>query len=172
MISIAGPTNTQKDGVESHDFCTNEFAKCTRRSYTFSWLGLSQAVGCRGPLCGVMSARHGVSGRKDVKKKWNDSKEEFPGSNPCGQGGEKDALYWWGSLGGSFLNACGRTASVGLSFVLFEACAGIWRLCCPNLSSLSMSVLNKPAAQGAYTKSFDDFSLSNIVAFSFRAADE
>eukprot|EP00983_Pelagomonas_calceolata_P030155 945179-Pelagomonas_calceolata.AAC.1 len=27
MISIAGPTNTQKDGVEGHNFSTNEFAE-------------------------------------------------------------------------------------------------------------------------------------------------
>eukprot|EP00983_Pelagomonas_calceolata_P063967 1147922-Pelagomonas_calceolata.AAC.1 len=33
------------------------------------------------------------------------------GSNPCGRGGDKDALYWWEpmGLGGSFLNARGRT---------------------------------------------------------------
>eukprot|EP00983_Pelagomonas_calceolata_P078653 1154329-Pelagomonas_calceolata.AAC.1 len=30
-------------------------------------------------------------------------------------GGDKDALYRWASMGGSFLNARGRTASVDLS---------------------------------------------------------
>eukprot|EP00983_Pelagomonas_calceolata_P057742 1145201-Pelagomonas_calceolata.AAC.5 len=39
-----------------------------------------------------------------------------PRVNPCDRGGEKDALYLWESLGGSFLNARGRTASVYLSF--------------------------------------------------------
>eukprot|EP00983_Pelagomonas_calceolata_P016341 516504-Pelagomonas_calceolata.AAC.1 len=42
-----------------------------------------------------------------------DSKEEIPGLNPCGQGGDKDALYRWESMGGSFLTARGRTASGG-----------------------------------------------------------
>eukprot|EP00983_Pelagomonas_calceolata_P046710 1140309-Pelagomonas_calceolata.AAC.1 len=28
MLKLAGPTNTQKDGVESHDSCTIEFACC------------------------------------------------------------------------------------------------------------------------------------------------
>eukprot|EP00983_Pelagomonas_calceolata_P021715 680510-Pelagomonas_calceolata.AAC.1 len=46
-----------------------------------------------------------------VKREEGDSKEEVPGSNPNGRGGEIDALYWWESLGGSFLNARGRTAS-------------------------------------------------------------
>eukprot|EP00983_Pelagomonas_calceolata_P022520 709422-Pelagomonas_calceolata.AAC.1 len=27
LFNIAGLTNTQEDGVESHDFCTNEFAE-------------------------------------------------------------------------------------------------------------------------------------------------
>eukprot|EP00983_Pelagomonas_calceolata_P013920 445705-Pelagomonas_calceolata.AAC.1 len=27
VLSVAGPTNTQRDGVESHSFCTNEFAE-------------------------------------------------------------------------------------------------------------------------------------------------
>eukprot|EP00983_Pelagomonas_calceolata_P079706 1154823-Pelagomonas_calceolata.AAC.2 len=27
VLSVAGPTNTQKDGAESHNFCINEFAK-------------------------------------------------------------------------------------------------------------------------------------------------
>eukprot|EP00983_Pelagomonas_calceolata_P010553 342283-Pelagomonas_calceolata.AAC.1 len=39
-----------------------------------------------------------------------------PGSNPCGRGGDKDALYRWESMGGSFLNVRSRTASVDLSF--------------------------------------------------------
>eukprot|EP00983_Pelagomonas_calceolata_P067491 1149496-Pelagomonas_calceolata.AAC.2 len=47
-----------------------------------------------------------------------ESKERVPGSTPCGRVGEKGALYWWESLGGSFLNAHGRTASVDLSFFL------------------------------------------------------
>eukprot|EP00983_Pelagomonas_calceolata_P127152 1161373-Pelagomonas_calceolata.AAC.17 len=45
-----------------------------------------------------------------------DSKEEVPGSNPCGRGGDKDALYRWEPVGGFFLNARGRTASIDLSF--------------------------------------------------------
>eukprot|EP00983_Pelagomonas_calceolata_P068870 1150117-Pelagomonas_calceolata.AAC.3 len=36
-----------------------------------------------------------------VKRKEGNSKEDVPGSNPCGRGGEKDALYQWESLGGS-----------------------------------------------------------------------
>eukprot|EP00967_Tisochrysis_lutea_P050241 scaffold61760_cov21-Tisochrysis_lutea.AAC.1 len=51
-----------------------------------------------------------------VKREEGDSKEEVPGSNPCGRGGDKDALYRWEPVGGSFLNARGRTASVDLSF--------------------------------------------------------
>eukprot|EP00983_Pelagomonas_calceolata_P064751 1148260-Pelagomonas_calceolata.AAC.1 len=27
VLSVAGPTNTQMDGVESHNFCINEFAE-------------------------------------------------------------------------------------------------------------------------------------------------
>eukprot|EP00983_Pelagomonas_calceolata_P016103 509229-Pelagomonas_calceolata.AAC.4 len=27
VLSLAGPTDTQKDGVESHNFCINEFAE-------------------------------------------------------------------------------------------------------------------------------------------------
>eukprot|EP00983_Pelagomonas_calceolata_P035314 1104299-Pelagomonas_calceolata.AAC.2 len=27
VLSVAGPTNTQKDGVESHNVCINEFAE-------------------------------------------------------------------------------------------------------------------------------------------------
>eukprot|EP00983_Pelagomonas_calceolata_P070515 1150812-Pelagomonas_calceolata.AAC.2 len=30
MLNIAGPTNTQKDGVESHNSCTYEFAEVCR----------------------------------------------------------------------------------------------------------------------------------------------
>eukprot|EP00983_Pelagomonas_calceolata_P057067 1144911-Pelagomonas_calceolata.AAC.1 len=51
-----------------------------------------------------------------VKHEEGDRKEEVPGSNPCGRGEEKDALYRWESMGGSFLNARGRTASADLSF--------------------------------------------------------
>eukprot|EP00983_Pelagomonas_calceolata_P021634 678013-Pelagomonas_calceolata.AAC.1 len=51
-----------------------------------------------------------------VKRKEGDSKEEVPGLNSCGRGGDKDALYWREPVGGSFLNAGGRTASAGLSF--------------------------------------------------------
>eukprot|EP00983_Pelagomonas_calceolata_P055875 1144345-Pelagomonas_calceolata.AAC.1 len=64
-----------------------------------------------------------------VKRKEGDSKEEVPGSNPCGQGGDKDALYRWESMGGSFLNARGRTASVDLSFFLTK----ISSVACVNL---------------------------------------
>eukprot|EP00983_Pelagomonas_calceolata_P113383 1159975-Pelagomonas_calceolata.AAC.6 len=46
-----------------------------------------------------------------AKREEGDSKEEVSGSNPCGRGGDKDALYWWESMGGSSLNARGRTAS-------------------------------------------------------------
>eukprot|EP00983_Pelagomonas_calceolata_P078185 1154183-Pelagomonas_calceolata.AAC.10 len=51
-----------------------------------------------------------------VKHEEGDSKEEVLGSDPCGRGGDKDALYRWESMGDSFLKACGRTASVDLSF--------------------------------------------------------
>jgi len=50
-----------------------------------------------------------------VKREEGDSKEEVPGSNPCGRGGDKDALCRWEPMGGSFLNARGRTTSVDLS---------------------------------------------------------
>eukprot|EP00983_Pelagomonas_calceolata_P027236 855914-Pelagomonas_calceolata.AAC.1 len=53
-----------------------------------------------------------------VKREGGNSKEEVPGSNPCGRSGDKDALYWWELMGGSFLNACSQTASVDLSFFL------------------------------------------------------
>eukprot|EP00983_Pelagomonas_calceolata_P003428 111793-Pelagomonas_calceolata.AAC.1 len=55
-----------------------------------------------------------------VKCEEGDSKEEVPGSNPCDRGGDKDALYRWESMGGSSLNARGRTASVNLSFLSFS----------------------------------------------------
>eukprot|EP00983_Pelagomonas_calceolata_P083414 1156155-Pelagomonas_calceolata.AAC.1 len=45
-----------------------------------------------------------------VKREKGDSKK-VPKSNPCGRGGEKDALYRWESMGGSFLYARGGTAS-------------------------------------------------------------
>eukprot|EP00983_Pelagomonas_calceolata_P060514 1146407-Pelagomonas_calceolata.AAC.1 len=50
-----------------------------------------------------------------IKRGEGESKEEVPGSNPCGQGAEKDALYWWESTGDSYLNARGRTANCNLS---------------------------------------------------------
>eukprot|EP00983_Pelagomonas_calceolata_P074231 1152464-Pelagomonas_calceolata.AAC.1 len=52
-----------------------------------------------------------------VKREEGDRKEEVPGSNPCGRGGDKDALYRWELARGSFLNARGRTASADLSFL-------------------------------------------------------
>eukprot|EP00983_Pelagomonas_calceolata_P063826 1147886-Pelagomonas_calceolata.AAC.1 len=45
---------------------------------------------------------------------------EVPGSNPCGRGGDKDALYWWESMRGSFLNARGQTASIDLYLHLYH----------------------------------------------------
>uniref|UniRef100_A0A6S8PPB3 Uncharacterized protein n=1 Tax=Dunaliella tertiolecta TaxID=3047 RepID=A0A6S8PPB3_DUNTE len=81
VLSVAGPTNTQKDGVESHNFCINEFAEVCMlplcrlqllsRPRVFTVLdfnqvhmplvyiqlvGLPHAVGCCGPQCGVVSA--------------------------------------------------------------------------------------------------------------------
>jgi len=80
VLSVAGPTNTQKDGVESHNFCINEFAEVCMlplcrlqllsRPRVFTVLdfnqvhmplvyiqlvGLPHAVGCCGPQCGVVS---------------------------------------------------------------------------------------------------------------------
>eukprot|EP00983_Pelagomonas_calceolata_P072705 1151834-Pelagomonas_calceolata.AAC.1 len=49
--------------------------------------------------------------------------------------------------------------------------AGIWRLCCANLSSLILSVLTKPTPQGLLL-SFDYQSFSNIVAFRCHAGDD
>eukprot|EP00983_Pelagomonas_calceolata_P001465 49209-Pelagomonas_calceolata.AAC.1 len=81
MISVAGPTNTQKDSVESHDFSTNKFPEVCMlplcrllllsRPSVFTVLnfnqvhvplvfmklvGLPHAVGSCGPLCWVVSA--------------------------------------------------------------------------------------------------------------------
>eukprot|EP00983_Pelagomonas_calceolata_P027641 867751-Pelagomonas_calceolata.AAC.1 len=81
MISIAGPTNTQKDSVKSHDFSAHEFAEvcmlplchlqllsrpCIFTALNFNQVhvplvymklvGLSQVVGLCGPLCWVVSA--------------------------------------------------------------------------------------------------------------------
>eukprot|EP00983_Pelagomonas_calceolata_P115631 1160218-Pelagomonas_calceolata.AAC.25 len=53
-----------------------------------------------------------------VRREEGNSKEEVPGSSPCGRGGDKDALYRWESMGDSFLNTRGRTTSVDLSFFL------------------------------------------------------
>eukprot|EP00983_Pelagomonas_calceolata_P035222 1101433-Pelagomonas_calceolata.AAC.1 len=81
MISVAGPTNTQKCSVESYIFSTNEFAEFCMlplcrlqllprpriftvldfnqvhvRMVYMELVGLSHAVGLCGPLCWVVSA--------------------------------------------------------------------------------------------------------------------
>eukprot|EP00983_Pelagomonas_calceolata_P089171 1157285-Pelagomonas_calceolata.AAC.6 len=81
MLDVAGPTNTQKDGVQSHDFSTNKFAEfcmlllcrlqLLSRPRVFTVLdfnqvhmplvymelvGLCHAVGSCGPLCWVVPA--------------------------------------------------------------------------------------------------------------------
>eukprot|EP00983_Pelagomonas_calceolata_P060150 1146250-Pelagomonas_calceolata.AAC.2 len=65
MISVAGPTNTQKDNVESHNLSTNEskfeiFGGAVSRG----WLMWSSVLGC------VCCVAHGVSGWKKEKKEW------------------------------------------------------------------------------------------------------
>eukprot|EP00983_Pelagomonas_calceolata_P098273 1158329-Pelagomonas_calceolata.AAC.8 len=52
-----------------------------------------------------------------VKREEGDNKEEVPGSNPCDRGGDRDTLYRWEPVGGSFLNARGKRRSF-LSFFL------------------------------------------------------
>eukprot|EP00983_Pelagomonas_calceolata_P033546 1050013-Pelagomonas_calceolata.AAC.1 len=81
VLSVAGSTNTQKDGVESHNLCINEFGEVCMlplccllllsRPRVFTVLdfnqvhmplfhiqsvGLPHAVGCCDPQCGVVSA--------------------------------------------------------------------------------------------------------------------
>eukprot|EP00983_Pelagomonas_calceolata_P030839 969018-Pelagomonas_calceolata.AAC.1 len=81
VLSVAGPINTQNDGVESHSFYINEFAEVCMlplchlqllsRPRVFIVLDFNQvhmplvymqlvgfphAVGCCGPQCGVVSA--------------------------------------------------------------------------------------------------------------------
>eukprot|EP00983_Pelagomonas_calceolata_P097316 1158231-Pelagomonas_calceolata.AAC.12 len=51
--------------------------------------------------------------------------EEVPRSNPCGRGGDKDALYRWEPVKGFFLNARGRTASVDLYFTFHARHNGV-----------------------------------------------
>eukprot|EP00983_Pelagomonas_calceolata_P133863 1162007-Pelagomonas_calceolata.AAC.9 len=81
VLSVALPTNIQKDGMENHNFCINEFAEfcmlplcrlqLLSRPRVFTVLdfdqvhmplvyiqlvGLPHTVGCCGPLCGVVPA--------------------------------------------------------------------------------------------------------------------
>eukprot|EP00983_Pelagomonas_calceolata_P050725 1142098-Pelagomonas_calceolata.AAC.6 len=77
MLNVAGPTNTQKDGMKSLRFCTNKFAEVCAATYCCPGLmssqylnfnqmhmppvyiqlvGLSHVAGCRDPLRGVASA--------------------------------------------------------------------------------------------------------------------
>eukprot|EP00983_Pelagomonas_calceolata_P062855 1147466-Pelagomonas_calceolata.AAC.1 len=81
VLSTTGPTNTQKDDMKSYSFCMNEFAEVCMlplcrlqllsRPRVFTILdvnqvhmplvyiqlvGLSHAVCCCGPQCGVVSA--------------------------------------------------------------------------------------------------------------------
>eukprot|EP00983_Pelagomonas_calceolata_P079214 1154571-Pelagomonas_calceolata.AAC.1 len=80
VLSIAGPTNTQKDGVESHDLSTNELAEVSMLplcrlllalaaglhgvggAVSRGWLLRSSVLGCA--CCGA----HGVSEWKKEKK--------------------------------------------------------------------------------------------------------
>eukprot|EP00983_Pelagomonas_calceolata_P050195 1141847-Pelagomonas_calceolata.AAC.3 len=55
------------------------------------------------------------SSHRHVTEPWSSARStttrKIPRSNPCGRGGEKDALYRWKSMGDSFLNAHGRTTN-------------------------------------------------------------
>eukprot|EP00983_Pelagomonas_calceolata_P067625 1149540-Pelagomonas_calceolata.AAC.2 len=68
MISIAGPTNTHKDSVESHNFSTNDARAAGLHevggAVSRVWLVWSSVLGC------VCCVAHGVSGWKKEKKEW------------------------------------------------------------------------------------------------------
>eukprot|EP00983_Pelagomonas_calceolata_P077499 1153887-Pelagomonas_calceolata.AAC.1 len=75
MISVAGPTDTQKDTVESHNFSSNDFAEFQSNAraaglhevggvVSRGWLMWSSVLVC------VCCVTHGVSGWKKEKKEW------------------------------------------------------------------------------------------------------
>eukprot|EP00983_Pelagomonas_calceolata_P038838 1136940-Pelagomonas_calceolata.AAC.1 len=79
VLSVSGSTNTQKDGVESHNCCTNEFAlmildfnKVHMPLFHIQLMRLLHVFGCCGPLWGcVCCVTHdGVSRRLKEKKEW------------------------------------------------------------------------------------------------------
>eukprot|EP00983_Pelagomonas_calceolata_P134589 1162075-Pelagomonas_calceolata.AAC.2 len=69
-------------------------------------LGPASGVAVAGAECSLFPWRPPL-----LLNGYRDSKEKIPGSNPCGRGGGKNALYRCESMGGTFLYARGRTAS-------------------------------------------------------------
>eukprot|EP00983_Pelagomonas_calceolata_P041468 1138085-Pelagomonas_calceolata.AAC.2 len=106
VLSVAGPTNTQKDVVESHNFSINGFAEVCMlplchlqllsRPRVFTVLDFNQVHIPLATICVYPFLPSCY--RALVKREEGDSKEEVPGSDPCGRGGDEDALCRWESL--------------------------------------------------------------------------
>eukprot|EP00983_Pelagomonas_calceolata_P053481 1143307-Pelagomonas_calceolata.AAC.1 len=92
--SQAGSASSQTVPYLSPTHHAQFFDMFDATSHNYNKLHQAQPPSCYGAL---------------VKREEDNSKEEVPGSNPCG--GDKDALHQWESMGGSFLNARDRTAS-------------------------------------------------------------
>eukprot|EP00983_Pelagomonas_calceolata_P052914 1143067-Pelagomonas_calceolata.AAC.1 len=160
MISIAGPTNTQKDSVEtrSHDLSTNEFAEVCMlslcrlqllsRPHVFTVLNFNQVHML---LVDIQLVR-----RKKEKKKWFQfirSNEYSIRTTRC-ESRPLRKITWkkiWG------YNSVGRMCK---KFVLRR----------PIITS-NVHV-NQACSTRAFAKSFDDHSSSNIAAFNFHAGDD